>query len=443
MVSAPCERAQRSARRRGFSSPTHQLTRPPAPAPRPAPLAPQRPLLLKGHERSITFLKYNAEGDLLFSCSKDNRVCVWRSSTGERIGTYEGHTGAIWGVDCSRDSRWLLSCSADMTVKAWDVATGRCVLSVALPGPVHAVAFAEGDRQFACANDPFGQEVSSGVHIFDFNAEAPEASGAAGGPRCSMPIAELSAAGSRIKVTRLGWLPLNEGLLAALDNGVLRLYDGAARGEVLGEWEEHEGAVSSFAFNDKKTLLITASHDRTAKLWDAKEMRVLHTYGADVPLNACAISPIREHVLIGGGQEAMAVTTTSSAAGKFETRFMHMVFEHELGRVKGHFGPINALAVHPDGQSFVSGAEDGYMRLHRLDPEYFSLGDEDNLDDPVLTAALADGSYEQLELEERDRLAKEAADQAAVAAAQGRPVAAASAVLRDAGPAAAGGSGED
>jgi L-fuconolactonase len=29
-------------------------------------------------------------------------------------------------------------------------------------------------------------------------------------------------------------------------------------------------------------------------------MRVLHTYGADVPLNACAISPIREHVLIGG-----------------------------------------------------------------------------------------------------------------------------------------------
>jgi len=62
----------------------------------------------------------------------------------------------------------------------------------------------------------------------------------------------------------------------------------------------------------------------------------------------------------------------------------------------------------------------------------------------VLTSALADGSYEQLELEERDRLAKEAADQAAVAAAQGKPMGAAtSAVLRDAGPPAAGGSGED
>ena len=383
---------------------------------------PQRPWLLKGHERSITFLKYNHEGDLLFSCSKDNRVCVWRASTGERIGTYEGHTGAIWGVDISRDSRWLLSCSADMTVKAWEVATGRCALTVQLPGPVHAVAFAEGDRQFACANDPFGQEVSTAVHLFDFKPEAPETSDVAGGPRGSMPIAELSAAGSRIKVTRLGFLSLNDGLLVALDNGCVRLYN-PNNGEVAGEWLEHEGAVSGFAFNDKKTLLVTSSHDRTAKLWDVKEMRVLHTYRADVPLNAAVISPIREHVLIGGGQEAMNVTTTSAAAGKFETRFMHMVFEHELGRVKGHFGPINALAIHPDGQSYVSGAEDGYMRLHRFDPEYFSLGDEDNLDDPALTAAMNDGSYEQLEVEERDRLDKEAADRAAVAAAQGKPLA--------------------
>ena len=359
---------------------------------------PQRPLLLKGHERSITFLKYNQEGDLLFSCSKDNRICVWRSSTGERIGTYEGHSGAIWGVDVTRDSRFLLSCSADMTVRAWDVMTGKCLLTVKLPGPVHAVAFAEGDRQFACANDPFGQEVSTAVHVYDFNPEDPAASAVAGGPKLGpLAVAELTESGSRIKVTRLGWLS----------------------GLVLDEWVEHEASVSSFAFNDKKTLLITSSHDRTAKLWDAKEMKVLRSFSADVPLNAATISPIREHVLIGGGQEAMAVTTTASSAGKFETRFHHMIFEHELGRVKGHFGPINALAIHPDGQSFVSGAEDGYMRLHRLDPDYFTLGDEDNLDDPVLTAAMADGSYEQLEAEEADRLAKEEMEQQAVLAAVG------------------------
>jgi len=33
--------------------------------------SPQRPILLQGHERSITQIKYNRDGDLLFSVAKD------------------------------------------------------------------------------------------------------------------------------------------------------------------------------------------------------------------------------------------------------------------------------------------------------------------------------------------------------------------------------------
>ena len=50
-----------------------------------------KPLLLQGHERSLTQIKYNREGDLLFSCSKDKTICVWYSDNGERLGTYDGH----------------------------------------------------------------------------------------------------------------------------------------------------------------------------------------------------------------------------------------------------------------------------------------------------------------------------------------------------------------
>lgn len=46
----------------------------------------------------------------------------------------------------------------------------------------------------------------------------------------------------------------------------------------------------------------------------------------------------------------MEVTTTSTRVGKFDARFFHMVIEEEFGRVKGHFGPINSLAFHPDGK---------------------------------------------------------------------------------------------
>ena len=55
-------------------------------------------------------------------------------------------------------------------------------------------------------------------------------------------------------------------------------------------------------------------------------------------------------VVLGGGQEAMDVTTTSARVGKFDARFFHLIFEEEIGRVKGHFGPINSVLFHPDGR---------------------------------------------------------------------------------------------
>jgi len=71
-------------------------------------------------------------------------------------------------------------------------------------------------------------------------------------------------------------------------------------------------------------------------------------------MNSASISPLKDHIIMGGGQEAMSVTTTSAGAGKFEVRFFHKVFQQELGRVKGHFGPINTLAFHPEGTGYIS-----------------------------------------------------------------------------------------
>jgi translation initiation factor 3 subunit I len=78
-------------------------------------------------------------------------------------------------------------------------------------------------------------------------------------------------------------------------------------------------------------------------------------------------------VILGGGQAAMDVTTTSARQGKFEARFYHKVFEEEIGRVRGHFGPLNYVAVDPTGKCYCSGGEDGYVRVHHFDPPYFDF----------------------------------------------------------------------
>ena len=56
----------------------------------------------------MTQIKFNREGDLLFSCSKDQQINVWFTTNGERLGTYDGHTGTVWTVDVDCEQRAAL-----------------------------------------------------------------------------------------------------------------------------------------------------------------------------------------------------------------------------------------------------------------------------------------------------------------------------------------------
>jgi len=105
-------------------------------------------------------------------------------------------------------------------------------------------------------------------------------------------------------------------------------------------------------------------------LIDTETFETLKTYNTGRLVQSAAISPLYDHILLGGGQDASSVTTTSAKAGGFEARFFHKVYAEEFGNVRGHFGPINTVAFNPDGRSFCTGGEDGYVRLHHLDMDY-------------------------------------------------------------------------
>lgn len=64
-----------------------------------------------------------------------------------------------------------------------------------------------------------------------------------------------------------------------------------------------------------------------SQLIDTKTLDVLKTFATETPLNSASIHPTKPYVIVGGGQEAMNVTTTSARQGRFETRFWHKVFE--------------------------------------------------------------------------------------------------------------------
>lgn len=292
--------------------------------------------MLQGHERPITTIQYNYDGDLLFSASKDLVPSVWRTETGERLGTFAGHKGTIWDLDCDRFSQRLLTASADATVKVWQIQSGTCLETFTHRGPVRGVAWADGCQRFATISDPF---VEHNAKICVYDVPVTDTGHWSDSPRLEIDLPKIQ--GKRVNPTSLHWTALNEDLLVAFDNGQIRLYD-PETGDLKDEIQAHEKKLNRIRFNRDKTLFITSSTDFTSKLYDAVDLKHLKTYKTDRPVNDAVISETKDHILLGGGQEAMSVTTTSGKVGKFETRFFHLVYEEEFGSVKGHFGPINA-----------------------------------------------------------------------------------------------------
>lgn len=243
---------------------------------------------------------------------------------------------------------------------------------------MRAVSWGEGNKYFATATDPFHTRDRGSISIFEFPTEevlagqTTTSSQVDNAPQHT-PILDI-AVDDLNKAICIGWTIANQHIIAGFDNGLVVKYDSETGKEVQRK-KLHDLRVNRLTFSTDKTMFITASVDTTAKLVDPENLEVLQTFKTSAPVNGAVISPIHPHVLIGGGQDAMTVTTTSASQGKFETRFFHYMYNEEFGRVKGHFGPINALAMHPTGTAFASGSEDGYIRLHHFDQNYLNCDD--------------------------------------------------------------------
>lgn len=298
---------------------------------------------------------------MIFSVSRDHVVCAWFSNNGERFGTYNGHQGALWTVDVDPTTTLLATGGADNTIRLWEVRTGKLVKTWEFGTAIKRVEFSEDGTQLLGVTERRQGQLSS-IMVFDINqdGEQPET--------YTMRIVVDDIP----KVTVAGFSYLSKFIIAGHEDGSVTQYDSKDGSELIHVYP-HEAQITDLQWSSDRTYFITASKDKTAKLIDARTLDVLKTYVADTPLNSAAIAPHPDYVILGGGQAAMDVTTTSTRQGKFEARFYHKIFEEEVGRVRGHFGPLNYIAVDPTGKCYCSGGEDGYVRVHHFDPPYFEF----------------------------------------------------------------------
>jgi translation initiation factor 3 subunit I len=351
-----------------------------------------RPYVLHGHERPVTQVQFSVDGELLFTSGKDKNMNVWDAETGELLGTYD-HKSAIYGFDVTRDTRFLATSAAD-GIRIFKVESGELILHHEMKAIVRSIEWdhdPEGQTRLLTANDNFKDIVPQAVTIWGFDEEN----------RKLIKESEV-VDGFGGKLSQAVWGPFDLELIVLDDCGSITIYD-AETGEQTNFIDAaHLASIKRGHFSHDYRMFVTAGEDMRVKLWNPLTWTEIATFVSDRNINDAGVHPfyrggklnasripkskqegevefIKQHLIAGGGQKASEVTTTGAQEGRFEALVFHFVQGEELGRVRGHFGPINSIAWHPSGTGYVSGGEDGYVRLHKFDESYFTdsyWGDE-------------------------------------------------------------------
>ncbi len=104
-----------------------------------------RPISLRGHEKPITAVKFNFDGDLLFTASAEKRVNLWYAD-GERIGSFDTRA-AVRAIDVTNDSEILIVGSNVGTLEFFKVDGGQCLSNYSADARIISVQLSYGDKK--------------------------------------------------------------------------------------------------------------------------------------------------------------------------------------------------------------------------------------------------------------------------------------------------------
>ncbi|KAJ6840305.1 serine-threonine kinase receptor-associated protein-like [Iris pallida] len=288
------------------------------------------PLVCHGHSRPVVDLFYSPvtpDGFFLISASKDSIPMLRNGETGDWIGTFEGHKGAVWS--CCLDSNALRAAtgSADFTAKIWDALTGDELHSFEHKHIVRACAFSE-DRHLLLTGG-----FEKVLRIFDLNQP-------------TEPPREVDKSPGLIRT--VAWLHDDRSILSSCTElGGVRLWD-VRSGQIVKILETVSPVTSAEVSQDGR--YITTADGSTVKFWDANNFELVKSYNLAFTVESASFEPVHGSKFVAGGEDM----------------WVHLFDFHtgeEITCNKGHHGPVHCVRFSPRGESCASGSEDGTIRI--------------------------------------------------------------------------------
>uniref|UniRef100_A0A8C4R8Y1 Serine-threonine kinase receptor-associated protein n=1 Tax=Eptatretus burgeri TaxID=7764 RepID=A0A8C4R8Y1_EPTBU len=288
----------------------------------------QTPLTCSGHTRPVVDLAFSditPYGYFMISACKDGKPMLRQGETGDWIGTFLGHKGAVWGATLNSDATRGATAAADFTAKVWDAVSGDEVVNFTHKHIVKTVHFTGDSTKLLTG----GQDKILRIYDLENHEADPK---------------ELS--GHHSGVRKAVWCNNDSQILSVADDKTVRLWDARTLEEVKSL--DLPVSVSGAEYQAEGEILVL-TYGRTIAFYNALSLELVKSFDAPARINSASLHLEKDCVVAGGDD--------------FKLYKFDYATGDELESYKGHFGQVHCVRFSPDGELYASGSEDGTLRL--------------------------------------------------------------------------------
>ncbi|KAF8164844.1 dynein regulator [Crassisporium funariophilum] len=246
---------------------------------------------LKSHTKAVSDCQFDSTGKVLATCSDDLFIKLWNVPDDyKNFATLRGHEHSISSVHFLPGDNQLISSSRDNTVRVWDVSTSHCV-RVMKPHTEwirSALPSADGRLLLTCSDDHTARitDMETSALKTEMRGHDNRIESAVFVPQASIPaVRELVALPANVQSAKVDSLGISFVMTASRDK-TIKLWD-ALRGQCLWTFVGHDGWVQALTFHPCGKFLLSAADDHTMRIWDLKTGRCLRKIEAHSPFVQC------------------------------------------------------------------------------------------------------------------------------------------------------------
>lgn len=265
----------------------------------------------QGHFNNMVALCYSPDGQHIVTGGDDGKVKVWDTSSGFCFVTFTDHTSSVSAVTFTSNGQVVVSASLDGTVRAYSLLRYRNFRTFTSPRLVQFSCLAvDGSGDLVCA----GAQDSYEVYVWSMQT-----------------------------------------------------------GRLLDVLAGHEGPVSGVAFNPWKSVLATASWDRTVRLWYMTDSwRTTETLPLTAEALAVTFRPDGEELAVASldGQITLWDPDKGTQVGSIEGRHDLQLGRKETDKVTAKHSSkgkaFTALCYSADGGALLAGGASRFVCIYHV-----------------------------------------------------------------------------